>query len=1231
MEREPMTRAPRWFHFGPRRRDERGVTLVELMISVVILSMVTGGIASAFVTALSGNGPTTQRVHESNDAQLVSAYLTRDAQAAGGSDPITGAVNEDLGVSIVSDDGCDTGAGSLIFSFKWVDRAPGSAREYVANYFRDGERLFRTFCVDGAQGPGAARALDLAGNVDSVATTCTPSCPSPPGRGMPETVSLTITATNDPKNAPQNFSYTVTASLRPDAQGAPGGTTANEMPMLVLGSSSCGALGTATGFKIVDSKNVRVRGDLAINADDERTSGACRAMFAQGAAEIRAANIWLKDPSTCVRADNAVCGATNKYYGSIADPLVETTPDSACQGGEPNPSPTGTPPHYEAAHSIFHEPLTITDEVAFEPGIYLFCKGVIVSGPGARVTMLGNDPNAKVTWYAPQGSVAISGGASVNVSRLIAQTVGVEGETSSLDVGTKPPVPLEIDAPNAENLPGWTVNRPYPPVTLHAKGGVEPYAWSASGLPTGLTLDRSSGVISGTPTESGSFTVIVQVFDSAGGDADRTYGLMIGAHPSIATGTLPDWTEGRDYPGTQMEGRDGTTPYHWRADGLPPGLQMSDAGLITGNPTTPGTYTVNVTMVDTADVSTARQYTVKINPKPVIIGPLSLPAWTAGVAYPLTQIITNGGGTAPLRWVASGLPSGLTLDPNTGQLSGTATVRGVFQVKVTIEDGAGASFTYEYPITINRPVGILTPELADGEVSAPYNQEVLPSGGTPPYDWSQTGLPPGLGLNPLRGNTTRVVGTPTTAGQFGPRITIRDTTGAQSFRDYSLTIIERPTIAAPDDLQDWTVNRNFPGTQIVVRDGTAPFAWSATGLPPGMIINNETGVITGEPTAAGNFNVVVNARDAKGITATKTYTLRINPAPVITTNSLPGGQEGIAYNASLAVAQGTPPYYWAASGLPAGIDIDRATGALTGTPTTSGTFAVQFTATDKAGAAATKQLTLVIAPEPKIGADPPPDWTVNEPYPNTTLQATGGTPPFTWTAQGLPDGLEIDPGTGTISGTPTTAGTFNVTATATDARGAPATQTFTVVINGPPSVTTTSLPDGQAGAAYGATLAGTGGTAPLSWSATGMPAGLAIAPGTGAISGTPADPGTFSVNVTATDDAGATATRMLSLVVGPGALSVTGTSPNALKQGATAQDVSVTGTGFMSGGSLAVLFEGPGIQVNSVTFVSATLITANVTVLPTATTGPRDVTVNNGDGNSATATDAFTVNPIGPS
>jgi subtilisin family serine protease len=179
-------------------------------------------------------------------------------------------------------------------------------------------------------------------------------------------------------------------------------------------------------------------------------------------------------------------------------------------------------------------------------------------------------------------------------------------------------------------------------------------------------------------------------------------------------------------------------------------------------------------------------------------------------------------------------------------------------------------------------------------------------------------------------------------------------------------------------------------------------------------------------------------------------------------------------------------------------------------------------------------------------------------------------------------------------------------------------------------ITTTSLADGTEGVSYSETVSATGGTAPYTWAVVSgsLPAGMSLNAGTGEISGTPTGPaGTSSFTMQVTDAASATDTRALSITINPAssgnpAPTVTGVNPSSGTPG-TSYTVSVTGTGFASG---ATVDFGNRIMVQGVTFVSSTEISCAIKVHPRASAGPRDVTVTNPDGQSATLTGGFTVN-----
>ncbi|MEG6521916.1 Calx-beta domain-containing protein [Desulfotomaculum sp. 1211_IL3151] len=158
-----------------------------------------------------------------------------------------------------------------------------------------------------------------------------------------------------------------------------------------------------------------------------------------------------------------------------------------------------------------------------------------------------------------------------------------------------------------------------------------------------------------------------------------------------------------------------------------------------------------------------------------------------------------------------------------------------------------------------------------------------------------------------------------------------------------------------------------------------------------------------------------------------------------------------------------------------------------------------------------------------------PGAALGSPY-SVALAASNGIPPYTWSATGLPQGLDITSG-GVISGVPTAAGTFYVTVTVRDGGGNGASASFALVVNPATlAITTFSLPDGTVSKPYSTTLKAGGGTAPYTWSATGLPQGLDINTG-GLISGVPAVAGIFNVTVTVFDGGGHSADLNLELPV----------------------------------------------------------------------------------------------------
>lgn len=176
-------------------------------------------------------------------------------------------------------------------------------------------------------------------------------------------------------------------------------------------------------------------------------------------------------------------------------------------------------------------------------------------------------------------------------------------------------------------------------------------------------------------------------------------------------------------------------------------------------------------------------------------------------------------------------------------------------------------------------------------------------------------------------------------------------------------------------------------------------------------------------------------------------------ALAISTQSVPNGTVNQSYTASITASGGYTPYSWslASGNLPAGLTLNSSTGAITGIPTSAGTFSFTVKVTDASGQSATKSLSLTIAanlPSLAIITGSLPSGTVNQTY-SATVTATGGTAPYSWsiTAGSLPTGLTLNSSTGVISGTPTSSVSSSFTVKVSDAASLSATAPLSIVIS----------------------------------------------------------------------------------------------------------------------------------------------------------------------------------------
>ena len=791
------------------------------------------------------------------------------------------------------------------------------------------------------------------------------------------------------------------------------------------------------------------------------------------------------------------------------------------------------------------------------------------------------------------------------------------------------------------SLPGGQVGVPYSQ-TLSAKGGTTPYSWSlASGvLPDGLSLNSSSGVIGGTPTAAGPSGFIVKVSDSTGASASQSFTINIAAPPlKIATASLADGQVGVTYS-QSLQATGGAGIYVWSisSGALPAGLNLSLAsGVISGMPTTAGPATFTVRVTDLAFNSSSQSYTVNIAP-PVVsaptlkIGTASLADGQVGAAY--SQTLQATGGTGALTWSVSvgTLPAGLSLNGSTGAITGTPTTAGPASFTIKVTDAGSNSATQAYTINIAAAaLKIATGSLPDGQVGVAYSQTLQATGGSGALTWSvSTGtLPAGLSLNSSSGAIT---GTPTTAGPAGFTIKVTDTASGSGTQAYTINIAAAALKIATGSLPDGQVGVAYSQT-LQATGGSGALSWSVSAgtLPAGLNLNGTSGAITGTPTTAGPGTFTIKVADTASGSATQAYTINIAAAALkIATGSLPDGQVGVPYSQTLQATGGSGALTWSVSAgtLPAGLSLNGASGAITGTPTTAGPASFTIKVSDTGPNSATQAYTMnVAAAALKIATGSLPDGQVGVAY-SQTVQATGGSGGLSWSVSAgtLPAGLSLNGSSGAITGTPTTAGPASFTIKVSDTASNSATQAYTINIAAAAlKIATGSLPDGQVGVAYSQTLQATGGSGALSWavSAGTLPAGLNLSGSSGAIAGTPTAAGSSSFTVTVTDTASNSATQALTIKIAPLSLRiVTGSLPDGQVGVAYSQTLQASGgtgslTWSVSSGTLPA-----GLNLNA----SSGLISGTPT-----TAGPSTFAIKVTDTASGSATQSYSVNIAAPS
>jgi hypothetical protein len=338
--------------------------------------------------------------------------------------------------------------------------------------------------------------------------------------------------------------------------------------------------------------------------------------------------------------------------------------------------------------------------------------------------------------------------------------------------------------------------------------------------------------------------------------------------------------------------------------------------------------------------------------------------------------------------------------------------------------------------------------------------------------------------------------------------------------------------------------------------GTPPYVWAGGNQEAGLVVTDD-GVVTGTPKyPAGSYVVSASVRDAESHLGSRDLSVEVRAASGLRAlgGALDDGEVGVPYSDVVGAEGGAPPYTFELDNLPAGLEIDPASGVVSGTP--AGGTGPQGEPTDLVvlvrdvvGASAFAPVSIGIVPGPVAIASDLPDGQVEAFYEADLLHRGGfGTyDTYTVISGTFPPGLGISGPESlfgsAVTGTPTLPGTYRFTLqlslcdTNRPAECTPqiATRDYEVVIGGSTlSIVTSILPDAEVGSAYSGFLVQEGGVAPFQWDllSGSLPAGISLTPD-GELTGIPTVAGDASFEVRVQDGVNQSASANLALHVGP--------------------------------------------------------------------------------------------------
>lgn len=361
--------------------------------------------------------------------------------------------------------------------------------------------------------------------------------------------------------------------------------------------------------------------------------------------------------------------------------------------------------------------------------------------------------------------------------------------------------------------------------TLTASGGTAPYSYAvtAGALPGGLTL-TTGGVLSGTPTATGSFNFSVTATDSSTGTgpytAVRAYTMAVADAAPVASNSVHTVAYGSANNTVPLSLSGGPVASLAITTPAAHGAAVVSGTTIQYTPTAgyAGGDSFAYTATNPSGTSAPATVTLTVSPPTLVVSPSTAQTATVGTAY--SRTFTWSGGAAPYTGLqVQNLPAGLSVTATTATtvtVSGTPTVAGTFSLNLTASDsstGTGPfNGTQTVSLTVGAPTVTLTPtSLPNASAYSAYNQSITATGGLTPHTYAVTAgaLPPGLTLS-TAGVLSGTAGAP---GTYNFTVTATDASGAvyTGSQAYTLQVVMAQTYSGPSPTGSGTITATFSG------------------------------------------------------------------------------------------------------------------------------------------------------------------------------------------------------------------------------------------------------------------------------------------------------------------------------------------------------------------------------------------------------------------------------------